>query len=157
MASGPTSPRISQINSEMDEALAQRAVLYQSRQISEVQRFESLGAQSRITGLGPKALTGQFGEDQYIDVGAFRQMHDQAITVAQQDIQKIDAQVEKIDKRLETLKAERAKLESRADKYTSRSSFPESGGCFTPDTEVMVRGGVKAIASMAGRRRGNGQ
>jgi hypothetical protein len=144
----PSSARLSQLNHELGETEARIAKLTQDRHICEVQRFESLTTMAEITGMGPKKPKGLFEEELVMDPGSYYQMHNDNVTAANEEIRKIDAESAHLRNKAATLKAERAELEKKAV-ASSRTGFPESGGCFTPDTGVAVRGASRPIGSVS--------
>lgn len=151
LASNPTaenpSPRLSEINAQLATIEQQKAQLRSDRALAETQRNESLLEMGKLTGMGPKAPSGMFGEDQALP-GELITMHNANITVSIDKMKEIDAKTEALNQQANALKAERSKLEE-AIAQSSRTSFAASGGCFTPDTPIRLPQGTKSIATVS--------
>lgn len=138
---------LNQINQQIAATQSRINQLNSDRQLAQAQRAESLSGMAKITGMGPKIPTGEFGEDTHIDPGMLVVMHSNNITAASEFISKIDAELPSAYTQLGNLKAERAKLEAIA-KSSQPPPATDGDGCFTPDTRVAVPGGTLAITSM---------
>lgn len=152
LASNPAnesaSPRLSEINTQLAAIEQQKAQLRSDREIAEAVRNESLIEMSKLTGMGPKAASGQlFGEDLALP-GELITMHNANITVSIDKMKEIDAKTEALNQQAKALKEERTKLEE-ALAQSSRSSFAATGGCFTPDTPIRLPQGTKSIATVS--------
>lgn len=141
--SGGESERINEINSQLSNINQQLAKLKNDRGLAENQRNESLIEMAKITGMGPKAPSGEmFNETLTSDPGMLYVMHNNNCTAAREDIGRIDSEMNQLSQQGANLKAERTKLEITLQ---SRNASPDVGagaGCFSADTEVLLPGGV---------------
>jgi hypothetical protein len=146
-APAPAGGRLGQINGELGAIEQQIAAKYSERAICEDQRNQSLLELGKATGMGPKPPGGNFEEELTDDPGMLISMHNQNMSVAIAEIKRIDNEINALNQRAAQLRNERIKLEQAAKPPSTPADGP--GGCFTPDTAVLMERGGKAIVNIA--------
>lgn len=140
---GGESERINEINSQLAGIDQQLGKLKSDRDLAENQRNESLIEMGKITGMGPKAPSGEmFNETLTVDPGMIYVMHNNNCTAAREEMSRIDKEMSQLSQQASNLRGERAKLEQSLQ---SRNAPPDTGagaGCFSADTAVLLPGGV---------------
>jgi hypothetical protein len=144
--SNPTNDRINAINAELTAISSETTKLQQDETIAEKQRNESLIALGEIHG-GPKMPKGMFDEETYIDPGMMISMHNQNVTIANQNLGEVRTKIASLTDKVTKLKTERATLEASLP-APSKGTSP-MGSCFTPDTLVLTKEGSIPISLLS--------
>jgi hypothetical protein len=146
-APAPAGGQLGQINGELGAIEQQIAAKNSERAICVEQRNQSLMELGKATGMGPKPPPGLFEEELTDDPGMLISMHNQNMSVAIAEIKRIDNEIDALNQRAAQLRNERIKLEQAAKPPSTPADGP--GGCFTPDTAVLMERGGKAIVNIA--------
>jgi hypothetical protein len=144
----PAGGRLGQINSELAAIEQQIEAKNSERAVCEEQRNASLIEIAKATGMGPKPPQDMFDEELAADPGMLISMHNQNMSLATAEMRRIDSEIHALNQKAANLRNERKTLEQSAKPATSAPA-DGPGGCFTPDTAVLMERGGKAIVNVA--------
>lgn len=141
------STRISQINQELGSINHQIEELNSEYKELQTARNDTMMELAQITKVGHPPLSVGSTETLCEDPAMLVSMHNQNLAIISGSMGKITAKIVSLQDQAEKLKTERAELEQGMT--ASARTFSATGGCFTPDTRVVLREGAVAITSLS--------
>jgi len=140
-------PRAEEIKKRIAELEKERDFIREARkeeQLKLLEQMEALppGVRTEVN-LVDDPVDREGRKDIYIP------MHRANIEAMEESLRKIDAEIDSLRKELGELEARRPKPEAELSPPSASPSDDLSGGCFTPDTRILLPNGVKKIAAMS--------
>lgn len=141
------SGRISHINEELAAINHEINGLNSEYKILQNARNDTMMDLAQVSKVGAQPLGVGGTETTCDDPAMLISMLNQNLAIISGNMGKITAKIISLQDQAEKLKTERAELEQGM--AASARTFSAAGGCFTPDTRVVLKGGAVPIASLS--------